>query len=156
MNAAAPRPSTPSHAELPRAALDKRFKSQDWQSNPLAQMTAQQYLWGADWMRQQREAWLKSNQTSAEQAAQWGLIWASVEDGGLMSEAQRLALRLAALPAHSAQETRALFRAAGANALPEQLMYEMQRQRVLLNGESFAEGLAAFQGKRKAEFAPRR
>jgi 2-(1,2-epoxy-1,2-dihydrophenyl)acetyl-CoA isomerase len=99
---------------------------------------------------------LLGERVTAAQAAQWGLIWACVDDADLMPEALRLAQRLAALPAHSAQETRALFRAAAANTLPEQLGYEMQRQRVLINGESFAEGLKAFQEKRKASFARRR
>ena len=99
---------------------------------------------------------LLGERVTAPQAVQWGLIWASVDDTQLMPEALRLAQRLAMLPAHSAQETRALFRAAGGNTLPEQLAYEMQRQRVLINGESFNEGLKAFQGKRKAQFAKRR
>jgi 2-(1,2-epoxy-1,2-dihydrophenyl)acetyl-CoA isomerase len=98
---------------------------------------------------------LLGERVSAVQAAQWGLIWSSVEDAVLMPEAMRLAQKLATLPAHAAQETRALFRAANANTLPEQLAYEMQRQRVLLNGESFAEGLAAFQAKRRPIFVAR-
>jgi polyhydroxyalkanoate synthase subunit PhaC len=47
---------------------DKRFQSQAWQTNPLAQMLAQQYLMGADFLRQQRELLLAN--TSPEQAAQ--------------------------------------------------------------------------------------
>ena len=98
---------------------------------------------------------LLGERVSAEQAERWGLIWASVEDSVLMPEALRLAQRLSALPAHAVQETRALFRAANAKSLPEQLTYEMQRQQVLLNGESFAEGLAAFQAKRRPIFVAR-
>ena len=85
-----------------------------------------------------------------------GLIWACVTDADLPTEALRLAQRLAALPAHAALETRALLRAAANNTLPEQLTYEMERQRELLDGESFMEGLAAFQAKRKPQFAARR
>ena len=98
---------------------------------------------------------LLGERVSAGQAAQWGLIWACVADADLQPEAQRLALRLAAMPAHSAPETRALFRAAATNTLPEQLAYEMERQRELINSENFAEGLAAFQAKRKPIFAKR-
>jgi polyhydroxyalkanoate synthase subunit PhaC len=54
--------------QLPNPALDKRFKSEAWQANPVAQMLAQQYLWSADWLRQQREAWLENNPANADQA----------------------------------------------------------------------------------------
>jgi polyhydroxyalkanoate synthase len=47
---------------------DKRFQSTAWQTNPFAQMLAQQYLMSADFLRQQREFLLAN--TSPEQAAQ--------------------------------------------------------------------------------------
>ena len=99
---------------------------------------------------------LLGERLSAEQAAQWGLVWACVEDAQLMSEALSIAKRLAALPAHSALETRALYRAGEANTLADQLAYEARRQRELLSGASFAEGLAAFGAKRPAVFTARR
>lgn len=98
---------------------------------------------------------LLGERLSAEKAAQWGLIWACVADGQLAAEALSVAKRLAALPAHSALETRALYRAAEANTLAGQLAYEASRQRELLSGVCFAEGLAAFQAKRPAVFPAR-
>ncbi len=56
-------PTTP-----PPAKIDKRFKADAWQSNPFSQALAQQYLWSADFLRQQREQFLAN--ASEEQAAQ--------------------------------------------------------------------------------------
>ena len=98
---------------------------------------------------------LLGERLSAEQAAQRGLIWACVEDDQIMSGALSIAKRLAALPAHSALEARALNHAAEMNTLEGQLAYEARRQRELLSGASFAEGLAAFQAKRPAVFRSR-
>ena len=99
---------------------------------------------------------LLGDRVSAEQAAQWGLIWACVDDDRLADEAVGLARRLAALPAHAVAETRALHDAAEAHTLPEQLTYERERQRVLANGPDFAEGLRAFAEKRRPVFGGRR
>ena len=98
---------------------------------------------------------LLGERLSAEQAMQWGLIWSCVDDAELAAETQRIATRLAALPAHSALETRALFDHAEAARLPEQLRYEAERQRELITGPAFAEGLAAFAAKRKPMFNSR-
>ena len=98
---------------------------------------------------------LLGERISGEQAADWGLIWACTDDDQLASEALKIAQRLAALPAHSALETRALFRAAQGNTLAQQLAYEKDRQTELIDGDSFAEGLAAFTNKRRAIFKPR-
>lgn len=98
---------------------------------------------------------LLGERLSAEQAAQWGLIWACVDDARLSEEVGRIATRLAALPAHAALETRALLRAAERNSLPDQLRYERERQCELADGAAFAEGVAAFVGKRRPVFAAR-
>ena len=99
---------------------------------------------------------LLGDRLSAEQAAQWGLIWAAVDDDALSREAAALAARLAALPAHAAAETRHVLAAARRNDLGEQLAYERDRQRELIDGECFREGVAAFLGKRRATFPGRR
>ena len=98
---------------------------------------------------------LLGDRVSAEQAAQWGLIWACIDDADLAAEVSRIAARLAALPAHAVAETRALHRAAETLTLAEQLVYERERQRELANGAGFAEGVQAFAGKRRAVFAGR-
>ena len=65
-------------------------------------------------------------------AAQWGLIWACVDDDLLLLEAQQIAQRLARLPAHAVLEARKAFEASARHTLPEQLHYESERQRELL------------------------
>lgn len=98
---------------------------------------------------------LLGERLSAEQAAQWGLIWACVDDAALANETARVAARLAALPAHGIVETRALFAAAATNDFARQLAYERDRQRELIERKCFAEGVSAFLGKRRPVFAGR-
>lgn len=96
---------------------------------------------------------LTGNRLGAEQAADWGLIWACVDDDRLQREAAGLARQLAAMPAHAIAEARALFATAGNRSLSEQLAYERARQVVLADGDSFAEGVLAFSERRKPVFA---
>ncbi len=98
---------------------------------------------------------LLGDKLSAEQAAQWGLIWACVDDARLHDEAQALATRLAGLPADAIVEARALMQHAQTHPLIAQLGYEATRQRELIEGEAFAEGLRAFGQKRRPVFAGR-
>jgi 2-(1,2-epoxy-1,2-dihydrophenyl)acetyl-CoA isomerase len=98
---------------------------------------------------------LLGDRLSAEQAERWGLIWACVDDDKLEQETARIAKRLAALPAHAAQEARAVLRRAQDASLAEQLDYESARQRELINGECCAEGVRAFKARRAPAFPPR-
>ena len=98
---------------------------------------------------------LMGDRLSATQAADWGLIWRCVDDDALADETARLAQRLAALPAHAAPEVRALLRAADGNELPAQLAFESQRQRELMAGAAFDEGLQAFLARRVPSFPGR-
>jgi 2-(1,2-epoxy-1,2-dihydrophenyl)acetyl-CoA isomerase len=91
----------------------------------------------------------------AEQAAQWGLIWACVDDAALREEAIKLARRLAAAPAHAALETRRASDAARMQDLPAQLAYEVARQRELIDTDTFGEGVSAFMQRRDPAFPPR-
>jgi 2-(1,2-epoxy-1,2-dihydrophenyl)acetyl-CoA isomerase len=98
---------------------------------------------------------LLGDRLSAEQAERWGLLWACVDDTALQSEALTLARRLAKLPAYAALETRRAYDAAGRNTLEDQLYYEAQRQRELLDQPEFREGVRAFTEKREPRFQPR-
>jgi 2-(1,2-epoxy-1,2-dihydrophenyl)acetyl-CoA isomerase len=91
----------------------------------------------------------------AEKAAQWGMILACVADENLQTEALKIAKRMAALPAHAIAETRALLDAAESNTLSQQLKLERERQAVLIDGDSFAEGVRAFVERRKPVFRGR-
>jgi 2-(1,2-epoxy-1,2-dihydrophenyl)acetyl-CoA isomerase len=98
---------------------------------------------------------LLGDRLPADKAAAWGLVWDCVDDAQLMPEALAIARRLAALPAHAALETRRAYDAAAGNTLAEQLAYEAERQRELLDTPDFEEGVRAFLEKRPPSFAPR-
>lgn len=95
---------------------------------------------------------LLGDRLSAEQAAEWGLIWACVDDEVLMDEAQALAARLASAPRHAALEARLAFDAANGSDLPQQLAYEAMRQEQLADQPTFQEGVCAFLEKRRPNF----
>lgn len=91
----------------------------------------------------------------AEKAAQWGLIWACVDDEQLQAKALQLAAQLAELPAGAIVEARRLFAAAETNSIEAQLALERSRQMELIEHPNFAEGVAAFAAKRKPLFRGR-
>lgn len=98
---------------------------------------------------------LLGDKLDAPRAADWGLVWACVDDGALMEEAWALATRLAAMPAHAVAEARALFAASERNNLAQQLALERERQAQLIDGEAFAEGMRAFIERRPPVFRGR-
>lgn len=98
---------------------------------------------------------LLGHRLSAEQAQQWGLVWACVEDARLGEHALGIARQLAALPAHAALETRRAYEAAATNDLAAQLRYEAQRDGELIDRPEFEEGVRAFLEKRAPAFKPR-
>ncbi|MGJ7525923.1 enoyl-CoA hydratase-related protein [Variovorax sp. GB1P17] len=98
---------------------------------------------------------LLDERVGAGRAVQWGLIWACVDDEQLLEEARRIALRLASLPAHAVVEAREAFEASERHTLKEQLHYESERQRELIDRPSFREGVSAFMQKRPPVFESR-
>lgn len=117
---------------------------------------------GATWHVQHRlgparamALFLIGDRLPAEKAADWGLIWRCVDDATLMGEARALAMQLSKTPAHAAPELRAALDAAQQKDFEAQLDYECERQRDLLATPEFGEGVAAFMGKREANFPSR-
>ncbi|MFY9477400.1 MAG: enoyl-CoA hydratase-related protein [Aquabacterium sp.] len=98
---------------------------------------------------------LLGDKLSSAQALEWGLVWSVVDDEALPEEGRKLAQRLAELPAHGALEMRRAFEAARCNDLATQLAYEAERQRELIDHPDFAEGVAAFMGRRSPSFGNR-
>lgn len=98
---------------------------------------------------------LLDERVGAGRAVQWGLIWACVDDEQLLEEARRIAQRLASLPAHAVVEAREAFEASERHTLKEQLHYESERQRDLIDRPSFREGVSAFLQKRPPVFESR-
>ncbi|MBT9247825.1 2-(1,2-epoxy-1,2-dihydrophenyl)acetyl-CoA isomerase PaaG [Gemmobacter fulvus] len=88
----------------------------------------------------------------AETAAAWGLIWQAVDDDALMTEAEALALSLAAGPTLGLGLTKRLIQAAASNSLDAQLDMERDLQQEAGRSADYAEGVTAFLEKRKAEF----
>lgn len=98
---------------------------------------------------------LLDERVGAGRAVQWGLIWACVDDEQLLEEARSIAQRLARLPAHAVIEAREAFEASERHTLKEQLHYESERQRELIDRPSFREGVSAFLQKRPPVFESR-
>ncbi len=98
---------------------------------------------------------LLGDKLPAEEAVRIGLIWRCVDDAALMSEAQALAQRLAALPVKALAETRRAFSAADRMPLAEALSMEAQVQRRLGMSHDYLEGVSAFFEKRPARFSDR-
>ena len=92
---------------------------------------------------------------AAEEAQRIGLIWQCVDDTALPDTALALAQRLATLPTRALVETRRALDAAGGLDFSEALSAEANSQRWLGSSPDFAEGVAAFFGKRPAVFKDR-
>jgi 2-(1,2-epoxy-1,2-dihydrophenyl)acetyl-CoA isomerase len=92
---------------------------------------------------------------TAEQAAQWGLIWKVVDDAGLMGEARALAAHLAKQPTVALATIKSAIHAAATTTLDQQLDLERDGQRMLGFSDDYAEGVSAFMDKREATFTGR-
>lgn len=95
---------------------------------------------------------LLGDRLSAQDAADWGLVWACVDDAELTGSALAIAQRLARLPGHAIHEVRALYEQAGNNTFEQQLDLERDRQMTLADRPAFAEGVRAFLEKRAPRF----
>lgn len=88
----------------------------------------------------------------AERAAEWGLIWAVVDDDDLHDVANRVAVELAAGPTGGFAKTKQAMNASWDNSLDEQLELERDLQRAAGRSDDYAEGVAAFLAKRSPTF----
>lgn len=95
---------------------------------------------------------LLADKLSAEKAAEWGLIWAAVEDAEFSSTIDSLAVRLAGAPTRALVRTRQAMHAAPGHTLEQQLTMEAGFMRELGWRADFTEGVAAFIGKRAPHF----
>ena len=95
------------------------------------------------------------DRVTAEQAAEWGLIWKCVDDGEFVATTDAMAAQLADAPtAGLAAIKRALYASSG-NTLEQQLDVERDAQRALGNSADYREGVAAFLEKRAPRFSGR-
>jgi 2-(1,2-epoxy-1,2-dihydrophenyl)acetyl-CoA isomerase len=98
---------------------------------------------------------LLAEPVSAEQAANWGLIWNCVDDDKLMSEARDLAQRLASGPTRAYGLIKRALDASPANTLEQQLALEATLQREAGKTADFKEGVKAFLEKRGPRYVGR-
>ncbi len=89
---------------------------------------------------------------SAEQAAQWGLIWRCVEDGEFGTVVAELAGQLAAAPTRGLALTKQAIYESWSHSLERQLEVERDYQSELGFTADYAEGVAAFGAKRAPRF----
>jgi len=92
---------------------------------------------------------------SAQQAADWGLIWKCVDDVELTPTVDALLAQLAQAPTKGLVATRRALHASANATLEAQLDQERDLQRELGNSADYREGVAAFIAKRAPHFTGR-
>jgi 2-(1,2-epoxy-1,2-dihydrophenyl)acetyl-CoA isomerase len=98
---------------------------------------------------------LLAEKLTAEQAAQWGLIWRCVEDSELKGTVDALASQLAAAPTAGLARIKQAIHESWNHTLEQQLDRERDLQSELGRTQDYAEGVAAFTEKRAAKFSGR-
>lgn len=96
---------------------------------------------------------LLGDSLSAEQAAQWGMIWQLVEDAELADTSLRLARHLAAQPTFGLGLIKKALLASETNSLDAQLDLERDYQRLAGRSDDYREGVSAFLAKRPPQFS---
>lgn len=91
----------------------------------------------------------------AETAAEWGLIWKTVEDDRLDDEVDGLAARFAEAPTLGLARIKKMIRESWGHSLDEELDLQRDAMRELGFGGDYREGVAAFMEKRKPKFTGR-
>jgi len=95
---------------------------------------------------------LLGDKLSAKQAEEWGLIWQCVADEEFDATLDRLATHFAAAPTKGLAFTKRALQASLGNDLSTQLDLERDMMRELGQSADYAEGVAAFLGKREPQF----
>jgi 2-(1,2-epoxy-1,2-dihydrophenyl)acetyl-CoA isomerase len=91
----------------------------------------------------------------ADTAAEWGLIWKSVDDDQLDAEVDAVASKLASLPPLGLAAIKQIIRTSSSRTLDEELDLQRDEMRRLGFTHDYREGVAAFLEKRPARFEGR-
>lgn len=98
---------------------------------------------------------LLAEKLPAEKAAEWGLIWACVDDAEFAATIDRLAAQLAGSATRALVRTRQAMREGMSQPLAAHLDLECEFMRELGASDDYLEGVAAFIDKRPAKFTGR-
>lgn len=98
---------------------------------------------------------LLGEKISADEAADWGLIWKAVDDDALAAEGDAVLQKLAKGPTRGLGLIRNAVQNAFTHTLDTQLDWEREYQRDAGSTADFAEGVSAFLEKRPANFRGR-
>jgi 2-(1,2-epoxy-1,2-dihydrophenyl)acetyl-CoA isomerase len=93
-----------------------------------------------------------ADKLSAEQAANWGLIWRCVDDAEFPAAVDAILTQLASAPTRGLAATKQAIYVAAGNTLEAQLDLERDLQRELGRSADYREGVAAFAAKRAPQF----
>jgi len=95
---------------------------------------------------------LTGKKLSAQQAADWGMIWDAVEDAAFASTVDALAAKLATMPTKALVRTRQAMQAAHTHTFEAHLSFEGMLMRELGKSADYVEGVSAFLEKRAPQF----
>ena len=95
---------------------------------------------------------LLAEKLPAEKAAEWGLIWAAIDDAEFSTTVDALAKQLSTAPTKALVRTRQAMHAAPTHTLEQQLSMEGSFMRELGWSPDYSEGVAAFMAKRSPNF----
>ena len=92
---------------------------------------------------------------TAEQAAQWGLIWQCIDDADFSAATEKLVAHFAQAPTLGLARTKQAIYASPSHPLEAQLDLERDLMRELGASDDYREGVAAFLAKRMPQFTGR-
>ena len=96
---------------------------------------------------------LLGDSLSAEQAAQWGMIWQVVDDAELKDTSLTMARHFASQPTFGLGLIKKALQLSETHTLDQQLDVERDFQRMAGRSDDYREGVSAFLAKRAPQFS---